>query len=781
MPMSVSLEEYLDGYTNLETFVSSQPNSKLTAAQSVHIFYQLVSVVRSALHEPIQIAHRDIKPENILIHPITLRIILLDFGLATHFSAREARLTTCCGSPAFHSPELVKSLRSPPGTVKYWGSEIDIWTIGVTLLRCISGIKYPLGVQHTSLQHLNDKTIDAVLNVSDRDLRALLAGLLDMNGEKRIEFFKNLPSEIDQIPFKTLDAEEKQDYLLSPLTTTLSLTNGANTPSNMNGFNRQFKNTTFIETQPKHSLSLILVTSPTNSASQSGIQDLQSSYQYQYQENSGQKLSSFLRSRSHSRDMIALANNSFSNNHNGVELNAVNERLGALNPLSNYNSHGPSVSSSTSTPLASDGPISNSTNTSTTSELILLNPQGEPAMRAISYVKYALRCAGILYHCQAPSEDLAHDKPSLKAPKDNLTYPILHCVRLVTAKEMEKSPATSSLLNQIRPPLLRSATVGGVAAATRSISQPPSRQSNKQNKNGKGSDETVKCAEFWIQIIPVFAIDTNAAQNNAKTSTTKERSSSQKRRPKSSSRHVSSANVHHYHHNYHHENTRRCTKLRIRCSDETQLDILKKALAGSSSETMDNYAMYATPPPRRSIPLPSKKNSTSTTSGEDTEASAETSSHEEGDLDRGRTKLSRSRSNEKAKSKSRSRTRTGRPPAYTAPVTDAPNYQPQPQQQYRHHTQNAMQNGDETPQIPKTNSQQEEESTTKRGFFDFVTAFNMRSKPSTPTTVATAPTTPAAIEEESEPQPVREYRENENSNRQIKKKSLSPVVAFAPM
>ena len=69
------------------------------------------------------------QPENILVkvtpsadpnEPPTLLLKLLDFGLATHYSASEPKLTTCCGSPAYHSPELWRSLREPSGTVKYW-------------------------------------------------------------------------------------------------------------------------------------------------------------------------------------------------------------------------------------------------------------------------------------------------------------------------------------------------------------------------------------------------------------------------------------------------------------------------------------------------------------------------------------------------------------------------------------------------------------------------------------------------------------------------------------
>lgn len=71
------------------------------------------------------------QPENILVEVTpsatpgeepTLLLKLLDFGLATHFSASQPKLTTCCGSPAYHSPELWRGLREPSGTVKYWVS-----------------------------------------------------------------------------------------------------------------------------------------------------------------------------------------------------------------------------------------------------------------------------------------------------------------------------------------------------------------------------------------------------------------------------------------------------------------------------------------------------------------------------------------------------------------------------------------------------------------------------------------------------------------------------------
>lgn len=93
-------------------------------------------MVRDDLHAG-RVCHRDLKGENILVNPDTGDILLLgeseaasstrlsqltpDLGLATHFSASEPKLTTCCGSPAFHSPEIVNALNHRPGEVTYYG------------------------------------------------------------------------------------------------------------------------------------------------------------------------------------------------------------------------------------------------------------------------------------------------------------------------------------------------------------------------------------------------------------------------------------------------------------------------------------------------------------------------------------------------------------------------------------------------------------------------------------------------------------------------------------
>ncbi|KAK0547681.1 hypothetical protein OC846_004769 [Tilletia horrida] len=228
------VEEYLGGYVTLEALIpllnKSPPDqpAKLPDDVAEKVFQQLISAVNS-IHSPLQICHRDIKPENILVHPVTLNLKLLDFGLATHFSRSEPKLSTCCGSPAFHCPEIVKALASPPGTVMYWGPEVDAWTCGITMLRCLTGVLYPLGAQHTSLRSMAIRAQRSVSMVSNSGLREKIGKLVDMDGVKRMRYFQEMN-------------DEQERLLGEPLRE-----------------RKEFKSTTYIPTEPSHSMRLPLL------------------------------------------------------------------------------------------------------------------------------------------------------------------------------------------------------------------------------------------------------------------------------------------------------------------------------------------------------------------------------------------------------------------------------------------------------------------------------------------------------------------------------------------
>ncbi|WVF69341.1 hypothetical protein IAT40_004117 [Kwoniella sp. CBS 6097] len=156
----------------IEQYAASHiPLSSITTpiqpSRAAYILDQLVSVIRDTLHEKGRVCHRDLKGENVLVDADTGEILILDLGLATRFSASEPKLTTCCGSPAFHSPEIVLALARPPGEVTYYGPELDIWCIALTLLSLLLQVRFPLGPKHTSTHVMRQRVLDRIQELDE--------------------------------------------------------------------------------------------------------------------------------------------------------------------------------------------------------------------------------------------------------------------------------------------------------------------------------------------------------------------------------------------------------------------------------------------------------------------------------------------------------------------------------------------------------------------------------------------------------------------------------------
>ncbi|KAJ1017854.1 hypothetical protein NDA16_005170 [Ustilago loliicola] len=312
------VEEYLDGYVTLEALLpmrseQSPPHHPILPTGVANcVLDQLLSAVH-AIHHPLQICHRDIKPENILVHPDTLQLKLLDFGLATHFSRSEAKLSTCCGSPAFHCPEIVTALRNPLGTVHYWGPEVDAWTCGITMLRLLTGIRYPIGASHTSVRSMSIRAQRAVATIKDPELRDRVGKLLEINGERRMRNFEDLVKALE--------------------TSTDELQRGP----------KEFKSTTFIPVEPQHKMNLPLVVGPAAEA-------------------------------------------------------ALTSPLLPSGATPTASRRATPMNSRPSSPTLGGFDFSDP-NLSPAPSLLLSNPTYQPPQRVLSYIKYCLRCAGILYHC----------------------------------------------------------------------------------------------------------------------------------------------------------------------------------------------------------------------------------------------------------------------------------------------------------------------------------------------------------------------------------------------
>ncbi|ORY88388.1 hypothetical protein BCR35DRAFT_350924 [Leucosporidium creatinivorum] len=538
------VEENLQSSVTLEHLVASSPGGVLPLNLAWSVLEQLASVVRS-LHEPLRVCHRDIKPENILVRvnpssdsngEPTLLLKLLDFGLATHFSSSEAKLTTCCGSPAYHSPELWRGLREPSGTVKYWGPEVDIWCTGLSLLRCLSPNKYPLGISHSSLNALSDKVVDALLAIEDESMRRVLAGLLQMDGPKRMRSFEEYCKREEVVRRGKEECESK-----APPAEGSPNSNAPPSPP----VKKEFKSTDFIPTSPLFSLDLPLLSS---TDLPDGPKPLEVTV------NSGDEAAMVVRSRSPSRSRPRHRQQSSTSSNNGIDSPvsdgpALRTPGPSSSPDLTPDPYSPRAldSSLPTTPLTPNfNPFSTLASPHHSSypppiQLTLLNPTNEPIRRATSYIKYALRCAGILYHVRddeatgagfsalgQPSPHIsAHDLPSSPHPfdpnagaDDSNFVTHLHCVlRLPLHPDPHTSKASSALIAALRPPMLRAQTMGN---PVRSSSTPPIGTANKGGKAKK--EEDVKCTTFFLSIRKGEALPSSTSERRSESSARKRRS-----------------------------------------------------------------------------------------------------------------------------------------------------------------------------------------------------------------------------------------------------------------
>ncbi|GAA98806.1 uncharacterized protein L969DRAFT_95488 [Mixia osmundae IAM 14324] len=459
------VEEYLQGYINLEEYVVTFPDHKLPLSVATSVLNQLVSVVRTGLHSRIQVCHRDIKPENVLINPSSLHVVLFDFGLSTHYSDSEAKLTTCCGSPAYHSPELFLSLKRPPGSVRYHGPEIDIWCIGVTLLRCLTGQKYPLGISSNSLRHMSDKSIDALLSVEYRGLRRVLAGFLDMDGPTRMQAFA-------QYTLEGLDEPQQSGEAARDGNDSLSV-------------KVKFKSTTFVKCDATHTLYLPIVFAPTGSPSDSPQLDSKdaSGFSASFEE--------VERGRRPSRQDSPPALPAISDMQANLQTSGLNADQACLT---------------------------------------LDNPTAQPFDRTVSFLKYALRCAGILYHvvshgttvsgASSPSAS-PYSSVDLEQRQSYAMTPLvasaqgdtvhLRCVIELDESTYQrlsiKSQATSALQAALKRPALQRAMTSHRSSSTPPLRDKASKESDKTSRSPR-----VYCIAFWLSFSGVMTLPTTPAR-----------------------------------------------------------------------------------------------------------------------------------------------------------------------------------------------------------------------------------------------------------------------------
>ncbi|KAK4705987.1 hypothetical protein P7C70_g219, partial [Phenoliferia sp. Uapishka_3] len=353
------------------------------------------------------------------------------------------------------------------------GPEVDIWCLGLTLLRCLTPNKYPLGISHSSLNALSDKVVDALLSIQDEKMRRTLAGLMQMEGDKRMKAFEKY--------CKVLEEKEKEREM-------------AGAGREKEG-KKEFKSTTFLPTERRHSLDLPLVAQRRSVKNGGG-------HQYTKTPEMVSSITQLPPSRSPSR--------SRPRHHSILSFDLPHATIDEF--PSPRSLPGSSLPSPDLVPDLSPGMTTDSLPTTPRPfsreratlpapiELVLLNPTDEPIRRSASYIKYALRCAGILYHVRDSDSDSAFSSftPVVEssAEDDDSSFVChLQCVMKLPLDPANHSKASSALIAALRPPILRAQTMG---APVRSSSTPP--VGSKAGSTGKAKKEEIKALTFFISI-----------------------------------------------------------------------------------------------------------------------------------------------------------------------------------------------------------------------------------------------------------------------------------------
>lgn len=164
-------------------------------------------------HETLGIVHRDVKLENIMLldadgtsaasrssggglpSDSMPQVKLIDFGFSKRIGRGSKSLNSCCGSPNYMSPEMLRATRTQeqsasalPTRHQPYGNEVDMWAAGVAMYVLLVG-SYPFYHEKRSAWHkailVGQYTLPSTLIISEQ-ARDLLSKLLTVRADDRL-------------------------------------------------------------------------------------------------------------------------------------------------------------------------------------------------------------------------------------------------------------------------------------------------------------------------------------------------------------------------------------------------------------------------------------------------------------------------------------------------------------------------------------------------------------------------------------------------------------------
>ncbi len=139
-------------------------------------FCQILSAIEYCHHR--NIVHRDLKSENLLLD-VNMNIKLADFGFSNYFDLINP-MKTFCGSAPYAAPEVFCGK-------KYYGPEVDIWSLGVILYVLITAT---LPFDSDNLQHIKHRVLSGKFRVPyyiSQECEHLVSHILVVNTSKRFK------------------------------------------------------------------------------------------------------------------------------------------------------------------------------------------------------------------------------------------------------------------------------------------------------------------------------------------------------------------------------------------------------------------------------------------------------------------------------------------------------------------------------------------------------------------------------------------------------------------